>query len=64
VALDMPALGFNWGDRIDVVDQLSGAHYEWGQYNYVRLDPQVEPAHIFVITPVSIAAASAAGPKP
>jgi starch synthase (maltosyl-transferring) len=48
--LDMPALGADWGDQLDVVDQLSGARYTFGQYNYVRLDPQVEPAHIFVVS--------------
>jgi starch synthase (maltosyl-transferring) len=49
VALDLPALGFDWHSRLDVTDLLSGAHYEWGQYNYVRLDPHEEPAHIFVV---------------
>jgi len=46
-SLDMPALGFDWHDRYGVDDELSGAHYDWGQFNYVRLDPQVEPAHVF-----------------
>ncbi len=50
LALDMPALGADWGDRLDVVDQLSGARYTFGQYNYVRLDPHIEPAHIFVVS--------------
>ena len=50
VALDMPALGLDWNGRIEIVDQLSGSVHSWGQYNYVRLDPHVEPAHIFVVT--------------
>jgi starch synthase (maltosyl-transferring) len=50
VALDMPALGLDWGAELDVTDLLSGARYTFGQYNYVRLDPHVEPAHIFVIS--------------
>jgi starch synthase (maltosyl-transferring) len=49
LTLDMPALGFDWSDTIDVVDQLSGAQYLWGQHNYVRLDPHVEPAHILAV---------------
>jgi starch synthase (maltosyl-transferring) len=49
VSIDMPALGYDWADRFDVVDQLSGARYRWGQHNYVRLDPHTEPAHVFVI---------------
>ncbi|GAA4586827.1 starch synthase (maltosyl-transferring) [Actinoplanes octamycinicus] len=47
--LDMPALGLDWHDTFKVVDQISGAAYEWGQYNAVRIDPYVEPAHIFVV---------------
>lgn len=49
IALDMPALGLGWDDRFRVVDLLSGAHYDWGHFSYVRLDPQVEPAHILVV---------------
>ena len=49
VALDMPALGLDWPDHFSVYDELSGATYLWGQYNYVRLDPYWEPAHIFTV---------------
>ncbi|MBA3339794.1 MAG: alpha-1,4-glucan--maltose-1-phosphate maltosyltransferase [Geodermatophilaceae bacterium] len=45
-ALDMPALGLDWADRIPVVDELTGAQFEWGQYNYVELGPHREVAHI------------------
>ncbi len=34
------------GQRFRVTDLLTGASYEWSQYNYVRLDPAVQPAHI------------------
>jgi starch synthase (maltosyl-transferring) len=48
-ALDMPALGLDWHDQFAVQDQITGATYEWGQFNPVRLDPHVEPAHVFVV---------------
>jgi starch synthase (maltosyl-transferring) len=48
-SLDMPALGFEWHERFLVTDQLTGATYDWGQHNAVRLDPYSEPAHIFTV---------------
>ena len=49
VWLDLPALGV---DREFVVtDELTGESYRWGQANYVRLDPAIQPAHIFTVTP-------------
>ncbi|RZU48617.1 alpha-1,4-glucan:maltose-1-phosphate maltosyltransferase [Krasilnikovia cinnamomea] len=51
--LDMPALGMDWHERFTVTDQITGASYEWGQHNAVRIDPYVEPAHIFVVQPRS-----------
>jgi starch synthase (maltosyl-transferring) len=50
-ALDLPALGVEWDDRFRVRDLLDGTEYEWGQYNYVRLDPHAKPAHIFSVLP-------------
>jgi starch synthase (maltosyl-transferring) len=47
--LDMPALGLDWHERFTVHDQLTGASYDWGQHNAVRLDPMVEPAHVFTV---------------
>jgi starch synthase (maltosyl-transferring) len=47
--LDMPALGMDWHERFSVTDQITGASYEWGQHNAVRIDPYVEPAHVFVV---------------
>ena len=49
VRLDMPALGLEWDDTMAVQDVLSGETYVWGQDNYVRLDPFVEPAHVFTV---------------
>jgi starch synthase (maltosyl-transferring) len=51
VKIDMPALGFGYHDRYRVTDALTGESWEWGEYNYVRLDPFAEPAHLFVVTP-------------
>jgi starch synthase (maltosyl-transferring) len=47
--LDMPALGLDWHERFTVTDELTGASYEWGQHNAVRIDPYVEPAHVFTV---------------
>jgi starch synthase (maltosyl-transferring) len=49
VRLDMPALGLDWGDTIEVHDEITGATYTWGRENYVRLDPAAEPAHVFTV---------------
>ncbi len=48
-SLDMPALGLDWADRFAVTDEITGAHYDWGQSNYVELDPYREPAHVFTV---------------
>jgi len=50
-SLDMPALGLDWNDRMVVHDEMGGgtSDYEWGQVNFVRLDPHVEPAHVLVV---------------
>lgn len=40
------AVGGAQGQRFEVTDLLSGAKYNWGESNYIRLDPQIEPAHI------------------
>ncbi|MEO6204752.1 MAG: alpha-1,4-glucan--maltose-1-phosphate maltosyltransferase [Mycobacteriales bacterium] len=50
VRLDLPALGLDWEDTLSVHDHVSGERYDWGQSNYVRLDPFVEPAHIFTVS--------------
>ncbi|MFB4303156.1 alpha-1,4-glucan--maltose-1-phosphate maltosyltransferase [Actinomadura sp. NTSP31] len=49
VHLDLTALGLpNDPDRpFAVHDELDGATYTWRKANYVYLDPQTRPAHIF-----------------
>ncbi|WP_370083980.1 alpha-1,4-glucan--maltose-1-phosphate maltosyltransferase [Streptacidiphilus sp. MAP12-16] len=49
VSLDLPALGLDWQDSLDVHDELSGVRYRWGRHNYVRLDPALQPAHILTV---------------
>jgi starch synthase (maltosyl-transferring) len=49
LSLDMPALGFDWHETFAAHDELSGRTYRWGQHNYVRLDPHVEPAHVVTV---------------
>ncbi len=39
-------LGFPEGTRFEVEDLLSGAAWIWSDRNYIRLDPEMEPAHI------------------
>ena len=51
IKLDMAALRLPWAARVLVHDQIGAqASYEWGEYAYVRLDPFVEPAHVFHLT--------------
>ena len=45
--LDPEDLSPNGGFRVD--DLISGESWEWGEYNYVRLDAHVEPAHILSV---------------
>jgi starch synthase (maltosyl-transferring) len=49
VHLDMGALGMSGDDTFTVYDEVSGATWRWGQTNYVRLDPNAEPAHILAV---------------
>lgn len=44
--LHMPALGLDWTDRFEAVDELSGEVYHWGQRNPVVLDTVARTAHI------------------
>lgn len=53
VSLDMPRLGLDWHGTTPVRDELTGATYHWGRTNYVRLEPGVTPAHLFVLRPSS-----------
>jgi starch synthase (maltosyl-transferring) len=50
VHLWLPALGLGWEDAYTVTDQITGTSYDWqGATNFVRLDPEAEPAHVFTI---------------
>jgi starch synthase (maltosyl-transferring) len=52
VRVPLDQLGMSWGSRYNVRDLLSGAVYNWGDYNYVRLDPAGTPAHILKVEKV------------
>ena len=50
VELDLPAIGIQPGERFQVHDLLNDARYQWsGTRNFVELNPQVMPAHVFRI---------------
>jgi starch synthase (maltosyl-transferring) len=49
IHLDMAALGLAPHEGFVVHDELSGASYHWGEHDWVRLDPFVEPAHVFTV---------------
>lgn len=44
--LDMAALGMEPYDRFWVRDEITGEEYQWGQSNYVRIDPVKAVAHV------------------
>jgi starch synthase (maltosyl-transferring) len=44
--LDMGALGMENYDRFWVRDEITGEEYQWGQSNYIRIDPARAVAHI------------------
>ncbi|GGO84593.1 alpha-1,4-glucan:maltose-1-phosphate maltosyltransferase 2 [Nocardioides phosphati] len=46
VHLDMPALGLDWHDEIEVEDLLSPGTWRWSEHTYVHLDPATRPAHV------------------
>ncbi len=46
VAVPPEEIGVAPGEIYQVTDLLTGAVYTWGERNYVRLDPNIEPAHI------------------
>jgi starch synthase (maltosyl-transferring) len=49
VHVDLDALGLDWDTGYSVRDQLTGEEFQWGQYNYVRLDPNYRCAHLFTV---------------
>jgi len=51
VSVDLAALGLDTGQSYEVHDALADATYTWyGSRNFVRLDPQQAPAHLFAIS--------------
>jgi starch synthase (maltosyl-transferring) len=44
--LDLPALGFDWHERVIAHDEVTGETWDWGQANYVRLEPWRAIAHV------------------
>jgi starch synthase (maltosyl-transferring) len=44
------AIGVGPGEAYFVTDLLTGNRYRWSQSNYVRLDPNAEPAHLFLVS--------------
>jgi len=53
VHVDVEALGFDPGETYEVRDELTGNTWTWGEWNYVRLDPFVMPAHVFAVRPAT-----------
>jgi starch synthase (maltosyl-transferring) len=49
VWLDMPELGMRWHDRFTAHDEVTGESWDWGQANYVRLEPWNAVAHIISV---------------
>ncbi|MCE5292141.1 MAG: alpha-1,4-glucan--maltose-1-phosphate maltosyltransferase [Nocardiaceae bacterium] len=54
VWLDMPAIGRDWSDRFQVYDEVSGETYDWGQSNWIRLDPWKAVAHVLALPAVAL----------
>jgi starch synthase (maltosyl-transferring) len=46
IHLDLPALGFDYGQDFVAHDLITDASWRWGQHNYVRLGPEGEPVHV------------------
>ena len=53
IRLDLAEIGVAAAQRFVVHDLLTDARYEWsGAVNYVSLDPDSQPAHVFSVTPL------------
>lgn len=50
--LDMAALAMSPWDRFWVRDEVTGDEYQWGQENFVRLEPARAVAHILNMPPI------------
>ena len=56
VDLDLAALGatVNYsgnGPMLRVVDELDGEEYQWGESNFIRLNPEQRTAHVLAVIP-------------
>jgi starch synthase (maltosyl-transferring) len=54
VEIDLSKLGatINYGTGgpiLEVVDELDGQEYQWGEHNFVKLNPQERTAHIMAV---------------
>ncbi|MEP7287034.1 MAG: maltotransferase domain-containing protein [Chloroflexota bacterium] len=49
VRVPLDKLGIPWGSRYNVRDLLTGEVYNWGEHNYVYLNPMGTPAHILKV---------------
>lgn len=50
--LDMGALAMQPDNRFTVHDEVTGEEYQWGQSNYVRIEPWKAVAHILHLPPI------------
>jgi starch synthase (maltosyl-transferring) len=48
IHLRLDLLGVDWSSSFTATDLVSGNSYEWGEHNFVRLDPY-QPAHIIAV---------------
>ncbi|MCP2099302.1 MULTISPECIES: maltotransferase domain-containing protein [Actinosynnema] len=49
IRLDLPALGIDWHERLIAHDEVTGETWDWGQANYVKLEPWRATAHIVAV---------------
>ena len=49
ISLNMPALGLDWHDHIDVYDDVTQQTFRWTDCNHVKLTPEESIAHIFTL---------------
>ena len=55
VRLELSVLGRGWDERFWVRDEITAESYEWGQVNYVRLEPWRGVAHVLALPALSAA---------
>jgi starch synthase (maltosyl-transferring) len=50
IHLRLDEIGVDWQSGFTASDLLSGANFEWGEHNFVRLNPH-QPSHILAVHP-------------